>query len=191
MRKRKYLILAMALSGAVLAYAAFFTAANDFSKIAFSFPDNDCYEIDSRWFNYGRVEGNHYNLGIGVYLYRHNFDVHYLVIDVKTNSDKSVSMRLEGILEGDDPILVFSKDNINIENGPNIIEIPSVDISLLKFEVEGADYSIIKRAYFCNHIYNYSVKEALICALVSTIIFFAICFLYLRKTRIVKENREL
>lgn len=175
-RSRKYLTLILVLIGAVIAYAAFFTAANNFSKVAFSLPENDYYEVDSRWFNGGKFVGDHYSSWFGLYLYKHKYDVHYLVLETQNlDGVKEVSMSMKGILEGDDPILVFSKDDISIKEGINIIEIPSIDISLLKYEIDGIDHRIIKKAYFCNAIYDYSIKKAVLFTCFSIILYTIIC----------------
>ena len=147
-RKTVYLIIFWVLTALVLLYAAFFTYANDFSKISFSLKDGDIYDVNKNLLEQAVIDNETYYLSISVNLTYDNINCLSVNADDIDNDNTELTVNAFNHTENNELIPIFSLPGNKLNNGINYIELPTQDFNYVKFIVTGEDHPVIKAFQF-------------------------------------------
>ena len=158
------------LIGSIIIWAVVFSYANGFNKIAFSYQNNDIYELPGNTFDYDAPDNNQVIYSIPVFLYKDHFDVNYFRIVAENVEGEEVTVSIAGAMAEEVYNDVFSEMGIALHEGINDIQIPSHDINLLTVIVDGTNNRVIRRAEFRESVDNNQLLGSIPYAILAAIV---------------------
>lgn len=175
-RNKFYSVVCIVLVGILLAWASFFTYANHFSKICFSF-ENDVYELDQSVFDRAEIEDGAYFYYFPLSL--KHYEVNYLRINTNYNRNDNPNLTFVAYIPKAEWETALILKNIRLKDGINELRLPQTEgikeQLVGEFFIEGADTQIIKEASFIESVEPVDKRSAGLFSVSTIIVYFTLC----------------
>ena len=187
-RYNRYLLLTWILMAGVMLYASYFTYANSFSKIAFTFPENDVVNVPDTLIDAVVVQDKKFLLELPINISHTN--ANYMRVETDGIAEDSAYLHFYGYDSNWNTILTITDYQLN--NGFNDIRLPIQNFHYFDFFVIGPNDTVVKNIQFRESIKEIPYLEPLpFVAIVSSVIVvttIAISFAF--KKRYSDKKRE-
>lgn len=157
LRNRIYIFTIWLLILFAVMYASFFSAANSFRKLSFSFDNNDVYEVDSGVFNRELQSKDCYAADFNVDL--SHCTINYIRIIASGIDNDNTYVTFTGYTDEWEPVV--SVDFSKLENGCNDFLLSETDFTVGYIIVRGMDKNVIDTVEFRQNVDNINVKKPL------------------------------